>query len=400
MKIILTGASGFLGSMLVPRLKQRGIQLLLVGRDMEKLREQYPGHACTSYENLAELAHGSDLLVNLAVRNSDAEGTLKQFSTVNVDFVVWLAELAVAAGVKRFVNISSLHALDLNRTQPYAVSKRASINALSAVPEIDVLTVYLAAVHGDRWGGRWSFLNSWNGSFRRRAETVLSAFRPVVHVDRIADYLVAIAKRRPNDLSVILTDGQDGNLFYHGVRRLMDIAAALTILLAFWWLLALIWLGVRLQSSGPGLFVQTRVGRHGAPFRCYKFRTMQVGTRELATHEISGSAVTSLGRFLRRSKLDELPQVLNLLAGEVTLVGPRPCLPVQAELLELRRKFGILELVPGITGLSQIDGIDMSQPARLASRDYDYKLRQCLFLDLRIIISTVLGSGRGDRVGT
>ncbi|KQN75246.1 lipid carrier--UDP-N-acetylgalactosaminyltransferase [Devosia sp. Leaf64] len=180
----------------------------------------------------------------------------------------------------------------------------------------------------------------------------------------------------------------------------MDIAAALTILLAFWWLLALIWLGVRLQSSGPGLFVQTRVGRHGAPFRCYKFRTMQVGTRELATHEISGSAVTSLGRFLRRSKLDELPQVLNLLAGEVTLVGPRPCLPVQAELLELRRKFGILELVPGITGLSQIDGIDMSQPARLASRDYDYKLRQCLFLDLRIIISTVLGSGRGDRVGT
>jgi lipopolysaccharide/colanic/teichoic acid biosynthesis glycosyltransferase len=400
MKIILTGSSGFLGSMLVSRLEKRGVQLLLVGRNVENLRAQFPGHAYSSYENLASLAPGFDLLVNLAVRNSDAGGTLEQFTSANVDLPLRLAKLAAAAGVKRFVNVSSLHALEPTRAHPYAVSKRTAVDALSVVSGLDIVTVYLAAVHGERWGGRWSFLNSWNGTFKNIAASVLSAFKPVVHVDRIADYIVNVAQHRPIELQAVLTDGQNGNPFYQGVRRLMDLLAALTIIVVFWWLLLIIWLCVRLQSPGPGIFVQTRVGRNGTPFRCYKFRTMQVGTRQAATHEVSSSAVTSLGRLLRRSKLDELPQVLNLLTGEITLVGPRPCLPIQAELIEARRRLGVLDLVPGITGLAQIEGIDMSDPIRLANRDYDYKTRQCLPLDFRIIISTVLGRGRGDRVGS
>lgn len=398
MKIILTGASGFLGSMLVPRLEQRGVQLLLVGRSVEKLRGKFPGRAYSNYEDLVSLAPGFDLLVNLAVRNSDADGSIEDFSEVNVDLPLRLAKLAGSAGVRRFVNVSSLHALDPTRRHPYAVTKRAAVEALTSISGVDVITVYLAAVHGERWGGRWSFLDTWNVTLKNIAAGALSAFRPAVHINRVAEYLIDAAQHRPSELSAVLTDGQQHNAFYNGVRRLMDLIVALVIIVLFWWILAVIWLCVRFQSHGPGIFVQTRVGRDGTPFRCYKFRTMFVGTREAATHEVSSSAVTPLGGFLRRSKLDELPQVLNLLTGEITLVGPRPCLPAQKELVEIRRNLGLLDLVPGITGLSQIEGIDMSDPVRLAKRDYDYKIRQCLSLDFRIAFSTILGRGRGDRV--
>lgn len=398
MKIIVTGASGFLGSMLVPRLAKRGIQLLLVGRNSESLRAQFPGHTCCGYDDLARLARGYDLLVNLAVRNSDAGGTPEEFANANVDLPLRLAEMAATAGVQRFVNVSSLHALDPAREHPYAVSKRKAAEALCAVTDLDIVTVYLPAVHGERWAGRWSFLNSWQGVARQAAVAVLSAFKPVVHVDRFADYLIDAARGGPIELRTILADGQDSSPFYQGVKRLVDLLAALTIAVFFWWLLLIIWLSVWMQSPGPGIFAQTRVGRHGVPFTCYKFRTMQVGTRQAATHEVSGNDVTWIGRFLRRSKLDELPQIFNLLKGEMTLVGPRPCLPVQTVLIEARRGLGVLDLVPGITGLSQVNGLDMSDPTRLAKQDHDYKKLQCLSLDGRIMIFTALGAGRGDRV--
>ena len=125
---------------------------------------------------------------------------------------------------------------------------------------------------------------------------------------------------------------------------------------------------------------------------------MKHGTASAGTHEVSASAVTRLGAFLRRTKLDELPQAINLLRGTMTLVGPRPCLYSQTELVEAREALGVYTLKPGITGYAQIRAIDMSQPLVLARADYRYKMLRSLLLDLRIILATARGRGGGDRV--
>jgi O-antigen biosynthesis protein WbqP len=155
----------------------------------------------------------------------------------------------------------------------------------------------------------------------------------------------------------------------------------------------------RSTSPGPGIFSQVRIGQDGRPFRCHKLRTMYVDTPSVPTHDAAVSHITPVGRFLRRTKLDELPQLWNVLRGEMSFVGPRPCLPSQIELIEERRMRGVLALKPGITGLSQIRGIDMSTPVKLAESDADYLRRASFGLDLNILFRTVFsGDGRGDRV--
>jgi O-antigen biosynthesis protein WbqP len=152
--------------------------------------------------------------------------------------------------------------------------------------------------------------------------------------------------------------------------------------------LAALILVIRLQSPGPGLFTQIRVGRGGRPFRCHKLRTMRTGVPQVPTHLTQADWSTPVGRFLRRTKLDELPQLWNVLWGEMSLVGPRPCLPSQHVLIEERGTRGVLALRPGITGLAQVRGIDMSDPVRLAETDAEYRRRASFRLDLRILAST------------
>lgn len=157
---------------------------------------------------------------------------------------------------------------------------------------------------------------------------------------------------------------------------------------------------VRLSSPGPAIFSQVRVGKGKKPFVCYKLRTMTVGTREVGTHEVSAASVTSIGRFLRKSKLDEIPQLWNVVRGEMSLVGPRPCLPVQEELIKEREDRGVYEIMPGITGLGQVRGIDMSVPLALAECDAEYLEKQSLGFDFKLLMQTVFGAGREDRVKT
>ncbi len=113
---------------------------------------------------------------------------------------------------------------------------------------------------------------------------------------------------------------------------------------------------IRLESAGPALFRQQRVGRDGKTFTCYKFRTMRSGTVQAASHEVSASAVTRLGAVLRKLKIDELPQAINILRNEMSLIGPRPCLPAQTALIAERTRRGVLALKPGITGYAQVQG--------------------------------------------
>lgn len=172
-------------------------------------------------------------------------------------------------------------------------------------------------------------------------------------------------------------------------KQIFDIAGAALLLVATSPVLALTVLAVRASSPGPAIFSQVRVGRDGRLFRCHKLRTMYVGTPSLPSHEAPADSVTSVGKVLRKFKLDELPQFWNVLEGEMSLVGPRPCLPTQTELIECRRRLGVLAALPGITGLAQIRGIDMSNPELLAETDAAYLRTASFWLDLRILFGTL-----------
>ncbi|CAN1568989.1 WcaJ Sugar transferases involved in lipopolysaccharide synthesis [Burkholderiaceae bacterium] len=130
----------------------------------------------------------------------------------------------------------------------------------------------------------------------------------------------------------------------------------------------ILFIAASLDTRSPFYF-QWRVGRDQRPFVIVKFRTMKVGTQTAATHLVNVDAITPVGRLLRRTKLDELPQLWNVLKGDMSLVGPRPCLPSQAELIAERSVRNVYSVRPGITGLAQIQGVDMSSPKLLAEID-------------------------------
>jgi lipopolysaccharide/colanic/teichoic acid biosynthesis glycosyltransferase len=172
--------------------------------------------------------------------------------------------------------------------------------------------------------------------------------------------------------------------------------ALLGLVLGFPVLLLLVVIG--LFDTGSPVFRQERVGRYKKPFTLVKFRTMKLETASVASHLASMSSITKFGHFLRRTKLDELPQLWNVFKGEMSLVGPRPCLFSQEELIDERESRGVLNVRPGITGLAQINGIDMSQPRLLAETDARMLGEINLITYFRYIVQTVLGKGAGDRV--
>ncbi|RDL44054.1 sugar transferase [Marinomonas piezotolerans] len=179
--------------------------------------------------------------------------------------------------------------------------------------------------------------------------------------------------------------------------RLLDfIFAFLGLLFGFPVLLAIYIIG--LFDTGSPLFIQERVGRHKAPFKLVKFRTMKVDTASVASHLASTSSITKLGRFLRKTKLDELPQLWNVLKGEMSLVGPRPNLYNQEELIAAREKCDVYNVRPGITGLAQVNNIDMSTPELLAQTDAKMIAALSFANYFTYIIQTVSGKGSGDRV--
>lgn len=179
--------------------------------------------------------------------------------------------------------------------------------------------------------------------------------------------------------------------------RLLDIVFALSgLVLGFPVLVLLTVIG--LFDTGSPIFRQQRVGRNKRPFTLVKFRTMKPDTAHVASHLASSSAITPFGGFLRKTKLDELPQLWNVLWGDMSLVGPRPCLFNQQELIDEREQRGVLTARPGITGLAQVNDIDMSTPVLLA--ETDAKMLQSLTLGnyFKYIVMTVAGKGSGDRV--
>ncbi len=179
--------------------------------------------------------------------------------------------------------------------------------------------------------------------------------------------------------------------------RALDVVLALVGLVLAWPVMVLLFLAGLVDTGAP-IFRQVRVGRGRQVFTLYKFRTMRPDAPHVATHEVSAVLITPLGHFLRRTKLDELPQLWNVVRGDMSLVGPRPCLPSQVDLIVERDRLGVFSVRPGITGLAQISGIDMSTPRRLAETDARMIASLGVGAYLRYILLTVLGRGGGDRV--
>ncbi len=151
-------------------------------------------------------------------------------------------------------------------------------------------------------------------------------------------------------------------------------------------------------STGSSLFFQKRVGKNQKAFTLVKFRTMKKGTVSVATHLAKSDSITKFGSLLRKSKLDELPQLINVLLGQMSLVGPRPGLLNQSELTLERIKFGVYTARPGITGLAQTNNIDMSTPRKLARYDKLMLDNLSLKLYFKLIFATCLGRGAGDKI--
>ncbi len=189
---------------------------------------------------------------------------------------------------------------------------------------------------------------------------------------------------------------------YEPVKRIFDAVIASVSLLLIAPLMMLIAIAVCVDSPGGALFWQKRVGRNGHTFSLLKFRSMRRGTPDMTTAAMSQcekSPVTSIGRFLRRTSLDELPQLINVLCGQMSLVGPRPALPVQEELNQMRREAGIEALRPGITGWAQINGRDELSDGQKVAHDSYYRHYYSLTLDITILCRTVASviTGRGNR---
>lgn len=189
-----------------------------------------------------------------------------------------------------------------------------------------------------------------------------------------------------------------------GVNRIMqrffDFLISLVLLILLSPIFLIVAILIKLNSKGPVFFVQDRIGKNNDIFKLYKFRTMKVGTPNLATDKLGNaqSYLTAVGKALRKTSLDELPQLINIIKGDMTFVGPRPALYNQYNLKELRTKAGVHVLLPGITGWAQINGRDHNDDAQKTELDRYYLEHKSFILDIKIVVMTVFKVLRAEGV--
>jgi O-antigen biosynthesis protein WbqP len=176
------------------------------------------------------------------------------------------------------------------------------------------------------------------------------------------------------------------------MKRIFDFIFAIALLVLISPLFLIISIVIKLDSKGPILFKQRRIGKERKEFQIYKFRTMNIDTPNLATDKLTNpdQYITSSGKILRKTSLDEVPQLFNIIKGEMSFVGPRPALYNQYELIDMRDARGINSCIPGITGYAQVNGRDMISDEEKVKLD-EYYLQNCsLLLDLKIIFKTFI----------
>ncbi|ELC8354183.1 sugar transferase [Clostridium perfringens] len=184
------------------------------------------------------------------------------------------------------------------------------------------------------------------------------------------------------------------------MKRIFDFTMSLIAIIVFSPLIIIISLLVKLTSNGPVFFKQRRIGKDNEEFYILKFRTMKVDTPNVATHLLKDPSVfiTPVGKFLRKTSLDELPQLINILKGEMSIVGPRPSLYNQYDLKEMRTEVGVHKLVPGLTGWAQINGRDEIPLEEKVDLDKEYMNMQSLWMDIKIIFMTIFKVAKSEGV--
>ena len=182
------------------------------------------------------------------------------------------------------------------------------------------------------------------------------------------------------------------SILYSVTKRLIDIVGSLCGIILLSPLFLIVAILIKLDSKGPVIFKQTRIGKDSKPFNIYKFRSMKVETPNLSTEEFKNASdfTTRVGKFIRKTSIDELPQLVNILKGDMSIVGPRPVIEKEVRLLELRKECKVDSILPGITGLAQINGRDHVDDYQKVKYDFEYLVKRNLVLDIKIIINTIL----------
>lgn len=184
------------------------------------------------------------------------------------------------------------------------------------------------------------------------------------------------------------------------MKRIFDFIMSLLAIICLSPIIIIVSLIIKFTSEGPILFKQRRIGKDNKEFNIYKFRTMRVDTPNVATHLLENPEqyITAIGKFMRKTSLDELPQLFNILKGEMSIVGPRPALYNQLDLRDMRTRVGVHKLVPGLTGWAQINGRDEIPLDLKVSLDKEYLDRKSFWLDIKIIFLTIVKVLKSDGV--
>ncbi len=191
------------------------------------------------------------------------------------------------------------------------------------------------------------------------------------------------------------------NRRYTKIKRMIDFIISLIGLVAFSPLFLILMLAIKIDSPGPVLFKQKRVGIHKTHFYILKFRTMRIDTpKDIPTHMLASPEqyITKVGKFLRKTSLDEIPQIVNILKGDMSIIGPRPALWNQYDLLEERDKYGANDVLPGLTGWAQINGRDELEIPVKAKLDGEYVKKMSFSFDIKCFVGTILSVLRSDGV--
>lgn len=194
-----------------------------------------------------------------------------------------------------------------------------------------------------------------------------------------------------NAVAIELNEVRQSKLYYI-VKRIIDIIGSLCGIIILLPIFIITSIAIRIESKGPIVFKQLRCGKNSKTFYIYKFRSMKSDTPNLSTEEFKESKlfITKVGKFIRKTSIDELPQLINILKGDMSIVGPRPLIESEEYVLKLRKEYDVDTILPGITGWAQVNGRDYISLEEKVRYDYEYLLNRSIFLDIKIIFMTVL----------
>ncbi|WP_259365180.1 hybrid nucleoside-diphosphate sugar epimerase/sugar transferase [Psychrobacter sp. GP33] len=506
--ILLTGATGFIGSALQQRILADGNYDLTIATrsivDTPSTARVVQVEDLTATTDWTDALQNVDVVIHCAARvhvmKDKSTDPLTEYRKVNVEGTLNLARQAVAAGAKRFIFISSIKVNgestepgrpftaddQPNPTDPYGISKyeaEQELLELAKTTPLEVVIIRPTLVYGENVKGNFHSLMKWTyKGIPLPLGGIKQNLRSLVSIDNLTDFIITcidhknaknqiflvsddndissasmlqeianglgvnnkavhippisikavtallgkpgIAQRLCGSLQVDISKAktlldwqpkfstsdsiqktaqsyiqnlEHSNMSLRGMQRLLDIVFSFIGLVLTFPLLVII-SGMGYFDTGSPLLIQERIGKNQKPFKLVKFRTMKVNTVSVASHLVDSTSITKLGAFLRKTKIDELPQLLNVLKGEMSITGPRPNLPNQQELINERESLGVYDVLPGITGLAQINNIDMSTPKLLARTDKEMIDTMSLKNYFSYIIKTALGSGGGDAV--